>query len=103
MIILHYGTNDGVEGLMLVLEPGNIEKLRIGQPIVKRMKQLAPDSEIDFEISLVFTPDSQWVTDQLRAGKSIGKALEDSLGRPEIFLRPFHAEQVERFTGPLKP
>jgi hypothetical protein len=96
MIIMHYGTHDGVEGLMLVLEPGNIEKLKLGQPVIKRMSKLDPQAAHDFEVAIAFTPDSIWVSEQIRGGKGIAEALEESITRPEVFLRPSQAEQVVR-------
>jgi hypothetical protein len=102
MIILSYGTHDGVQGLMLVLEPGNIEKLRMGKPIIKRMQDLDNEAPANFEICVAFTPNPDWVDDQISKGKAIEKALEQSLGRNDVFVRPESAEKVVRFEGRLK-
>lgn len=64
---------------IIILEPGNLERLRGGEPIQ------TPDRTV----MIGFTPDIVWVSDQLRANKGhlsgavIGALLEEASKRPE--------------------
>ena len=74
----------GKHGVMFVLEPGNLEKLRMGKPIVKDVDGL--------EISILFSPDVAWITRQCQNGMDLPEAIIKSQDRPEVYLRDHHEE-----------
>jgi hypothetical protein len=79
--------------LCLVLEPGNIDKLQIGQPIVKDLREFIPDLPEPMMLMLAWTPDAMWVADQLKRGKPVAETLEKSLTREEVHVRPYQAAE----------
>jgi hypothetical protein len=90
MLALHGGSADGRELVMLVLEPGNLEKLKQGQPIHKFLTELLPGLNRNVELVLAYTPDMEWVVGQIgksRDMETIGTALQDSLTRAEVVVR----------------
>ena len=84
MIAAHFVKPDGTDSLLLVLEPGNIEKLKLGQPILKQLREFLPGVEREVELCIAFTPDPMWVAQQWRKHGDLGKAIDDSLTRPEV-------------------
>ncbi len=56
MLALHGGSADGRELVMLVLEPGNFEKLKQGQPIHKWLSELLPGLDRKIELVLCGSP-----------------------------------------------
>lgn len=83
-------------GLLLVLEPGNLEKLKMGQPIVKKLRQYIPELGVEVELTIGYTPDSQYVVDQMSKGRSMGEALKDAQFRPEVYVPMSEAENMRR-------
>jgi len=57
MLALHGGSVDGSELVMLVLEPGNLEKLKQGQPIHKFFSEFLPGFDRKVTLLLAYTPD----------------------------------------------
>ena len=55
---------------MIVMEPANVEQIKLGQPLVCR------GQEYGFLVDVVvaFTPDPEWVCQQITAGVEIPKA-----------------------------
>lgn len=68
MLALHGGSADGRELVMLVLEPGNIEKIKKGQPIHKFLTEFLPGFDRQVELVIAYTPDMDWVVGKI--GKS---------------------------------
>ena len=93
MIVLHL-ERDGRHELLLVLEPGNIEKLKLGQPIPVDSRRFLPESLAALDFSIAFTPDAEFVAQQWNKTGDVIQALQDSLYRPEVF-RP-NPESVKR-------
>jgi len=99
MLALHGGSGDGRELILLVLEPGNIEKLKQGQPIHKYLSEFLPGLDRKVELVFAYTPDMEWVVKQIgtsRDMETIGTALHESLSRPEVVVRGRSAEELKR-------
>ena len=99
MLALHGGSGDGRELVMLVLEPGNLEKIKQGQPIHKWLSEFLPGLDRRIELVLCYTPDMEWLVSQIgksRDMETIGTALEESLSRPEVVVRGRSAEELKR-------
>jgi hypothetical protein len=99
MLALHGGSADGSELVMMVLEPGNIEKLKRGEPIHKFLSEFLPGFNRNVTLVLCYTPDMDWVVKQIgnsRDMETIGHALQDSLSRPEVVVRGRTAEELKR-------
>lgn len=77
--------------LFVVLEPGNIDLLTIGNHIAFTFK----NGNTTTEVIIAYTPDMVWVADQLKKeSASIMEILHDSLRRPEVHVRPYHKPEV---------
>ena len=83
-------TKNGNELLLLILEPANLEKLKLGQPIVKNLKQFFPQLPEAIDLMLTWTPDVEWLSEQLLNGKDLCESLSSSLELPEVLIRPYH-------------
>ncbi len=74
------------EVAIIVLEPGNIRKMKAGKPIDLNLEELGRPKRLFID----FTPDIEWLADKLKevwpnleAG-DLGKLIEASRTRPEI-------------------
>jgi hypothetical protein len=83
-------TKNGNELLLLILEPANLEKLKLGQPIVKNLNQFFPQLPVNIDLMLAWTPDAAWLSEQLLNNKDLIESLSRSLELPEVFIRPYH-------------
>lgn len=93
-----HGPN-GQTAILLVLEPGNIEKLKRGEPIHKFLAEFMPELKTDVELVFAYTPDAVWVAEQLGKGRNAGRLaeiLEESLSRPEVVVRDKTAEEMKK-------
>jgi hypothetical protein len=95
--------DDGTILVMLVLEPGNLEKLKRGEPIRKFLQELIPELPYKIELMYAYTPDIEWVTKQMlveNAGNNsalkLAEIIEQSLTRPPIVRDSKSAEEMER-------
>lgn len=87
-------------GMMFILEPTNVEKLTMGQPIIKNLRELWPGAPADIQILIGYTPDAVWVSENAeRLG--LAKAIMQSRDRAPVYLRD--AESLEKKHGPIKP
>lgn len=88
--------------LMLVLEPGNLEKLKQGQPIHKWLNEFIPEiAPMKVELLFAYTPDAVWVAEQMRdAGgddaMKLAEIVEQSLTREPVLARDHRAEEMKR-------
>ncbi len=99
MIAARLHDEKGSVCVMLVLEPGNLEKLKAGQPIHKWLSELLPGLDRKIELVLCYTPDMEWLVKQIgksRDMETLGIALEESLSRPEVVVRGRSAEELKR-------
>jgi hypothetical protein len=90
------GKTDPGNSLLFVLEPGNIAKLELGQPIVKKLHELMPEFAEDAELIICLCPDVAYVAERVRAGDDLADALEKAMKRPAVYVRPEQAEAVEK-------
>jgi hypothetical protein len=85
MIVIHL-EKDGKHELLVVLEPGNIEKLKMGQPIpIDTSKYLAAEVVGTVNFAIAFTPDAPFVAKEWERTGDVAQALQDSLYREEVF------------------
>ena len=86
MIVLHAERENGRHELMVILEPGNIEKLKLGQPIpIDSKKFLGELGTLDFAVA--YTPDAVFVAQEYERSGDIAHSLAESMFRPEVFVR----------------
>jgi len=83
-------TKNGNNLLLLILEPANLEKLKLGQPIIKNLNQFFPQLPEKVDLMLAYTPDAEWLSEQLANNKNLVDSLSNSLERPEVLIRPYH-------------
>jgi hypothetical protein len=87
--------------IMLVLEPGNIEKLKRGEPIHKWLNEFIPELPTKVELLFAYTPDAVWVAEQLKGAKGgdalkLAEIVEQSLSRTSVVVRDKTAEDMKR-------
>ena len=86
--------------LMLVLEPGNLEKLKSGQPIHKFLNEFMPDLKTSVELLLAYTPDAVWVAEQMKHcpndARRLAEIVEQSLTREPVVVRDHTAEDMKK-------
>lgn len=93
-----HGSDKGV-CVMLVLEPGNIEKLQRGEPIHKWLNEFIPELPTKVELLLAYTPDAVWVAEQVKGSKDaieLATVIERSLSRKPVLVRDKTAEELKR-------
>jgi hypothetical protein len=99
MIAARLSDDKGGICVMLVLEPGNLEKLKSGQPIHKFLNEFIPELQTNVELLFAYTPDPVWVTEQLQGDKNVlrlAEIIEQSLSRPPIIFRGKSAEDMKK-------
>lgn len=99
MIAARMHDGDGKVIIMLVLEPGNIEKLQKGQPIHKFLSEFVPELPSNIELLLSYTPDAVWVSEQINKSMDalgLAEAIDQSLTRKPVFIRDRTAEELKR-------
>lgn len=70
--------------VLIVLEPANPEKLRLGQPIPIKLEKFG----LQGTVLLGFSPDVAFVAEQVQKhGKPLTDAIESSLHRPDVYQR----------------
>jgi hypothetical protein len=97
--------DDGRICLLLVLEPGNLEKLKSGQPIHKWLNEFVPELPAKIELMLTYSPDLEWVAqqaaDQIKTAECDGPTLlqiiQESLTREPVLVRNRSAEEMRKF------
>jgi hypothetical protein len=87
MIVAHAEDQNGRQTLVVVLEPANLEKLTLGQPMPIPLQRYMPGRPDNLEILLCYTPDSVWVSEQVQAGRDLVATLDRSLSRKPVYLR----------------
>ena len=85
--------------IMLVLEPGNLEKLKQGQPIHKWLNEFIPELHQQVELLFAYTPDAVWVAEQMKGTRdaiTLAEIVEQSLTRKPVVVRDRTAEEMKR-------
>lgn len=86
--------------VMLVLEPGNLEKLKAGEPIHKWLNEFIPELPTKIELLFSYTPDAAWVAERMKDCKGdalrLAELIQESLTRPPVVVRDRTAEEMRR-------
>lgn len=97
-MIVARAAGDKGELLLMVLEPGNIAKMQLGQPIVKKLKEFLPELPEDIELMICLCPDVGYLAERVRSGDDFVEALEKAMKRPEVYVRDHKdAEDLTKF------
>lgn len=99
MLAIRGHSVDGKVLILLVMEPGNIEKMKSGQPVHKFLNEFMPELNSKVELVFSYTPDIEWVCKQIGdkpTMESIGLALDASLTREPVVVRDKSAEDMKR-------
>lgn len=100
MIAVRLHNADGVIALLLVLEPGNIERLKEGKPIVKFLNEFIPELQTQVQLLVGYTPDAAWVAENMKDSKAdvskLLQVLEESLSREPVLVRGKSAEEMKK-------
>lgn len=100
MIAARLHDEKGSVCVMLVLEPGNLEKLKAGQPIHKWLNEFIPELPLKVELLFAYTPDAVWVAERMKGCKGDGlrlaELIQESLNRPPVVVRDRTAEEMRR-------
>jgi hypothetical protein len=101
MIAARLHDEDGNVCVMLVLEPGNLEKLKRGEPIYKWLNEFLPELHQKIELLFCYTPDAMWVAEQMKGCQGdalkLAEILQQSLSREPVVVRPRDAEEMKRW------
>jgi hypothetical protein len=98
MIAVRMSGEGGAVCVMLVLEPGNIEKLKRGEPIHKFLNEFMPELKQPVELLLAYSPDIEWVAEQFGVDSDalrLAEILAESLKRPQVMRRGKAAEDLK--------
>ena len=86
--------------VMLVLEPGNLEKLKSGQPIHKWLNEFIPELPMKIELLFAYTPDAAWVAERIKGchgdALKLAELIQESLTRTPVVVRDRTAEEMRR-------
>lgn len=87
--------------ILLVLEPGNIERLQQGKPIHKWLNEFIPELSSKVELLFAYSPDVPWVAEQMQKlgtkdAVTLGEIIEQSLSRKPVLVRDRTAEELKR-------
>ena len=99
MIAARLHDDSGNICVMLVLEPGNLEKLKQGLPIHKWLNEFVPELQTKVELLFAYTPDPVWVAEQLgknRDAITLAEIIQESLSREPVVVRDRTAEEMKR-------
>lgn len=99
MIAARLSDDAGKIIIMLVLEPGNFEKLKSGAPIHKFLNEFIPELPTRIELMFAYTPDPIWVTEQLgkdRDALRLAEIIQESLTRTPVLVRDRTVEEMKR-------
>ena len=99
MIAARLHKPDGGVCVMLVLEPGNLEKLKKGQPIHKFLNEFMPELRQNVELLFAYSPDIEWVAQQAKGAHdaaTLAEIVEESLTRKPVIRDSKSAEDLKR-------
>lgn len=99
MIAARLSDDKGGIAIMLVLEPGNFEKLKNGEPIHKWLNEFIPELPTNVELLFAYTPDPVWVAQQLHGSRDaihLAEIIHESLSREPVLVRDRTAEEMKR-------
>lgn len=87
--------------ILLVLEPGNLEKLKQGGGIHKYLSEFLPELPLKVELLFAYSPDVVWVAEQMQKlgtkdASTLAEILHESLKREPVVVRDRTAEELKR-------
>jgi len=92
--------DDGSQMVIMVFEPGNIEKLKQGLPIHKFLQEFIPELPHKIELMFAYTPDATWVAEQMERdplnAERLAEVLAESLTRAPVVVRGHRAEEMKQ-------
>ena len=101
MIVARLHDEKGNVCVMLVLEPGNIEKLKSGEPIHKWLNEFLPELHQKIELLFCYSPDVMWVAEQMKGYEGdavkLAEIIEKSLDRKPVVIRDRTAEELKKW------
>lgn len=101
MIAARLTNNEEGEIILIILEPGNIEKLKRGEPIHKFLNEFMPELSTKVQLMFAYTPDADWVSKQCGKGSDssrLADVLKESLSRPEVVRDSRSSEEMRKRT-----
>ena len=75
--------------VLMILEPANLAKLQLGQPIVKSLNEFIPELTTKIDLLLAWCPDVGYLEERVKSGIGLVDALKDAMTRAEVFNRPY--------------
>jgi len=100
MIAARLHDGEGKVIILMILEPGNIEKLKQGQPIHKFLNEFIPELPTRIELMFAYSPDVEWVAREIekapKDAQHLAEILQESLSRPEVLVRDKTAEEMNK-------
>jgi hypothetical protein len=102
MIAMRLHDEKGGVCVMLVLEPGNLEKLKTGMPIHKWLNEFIPELHTKIELLFAYSPDVPWVAEQMQKrginddALKMAEIIQESLSRKPVLIRDRTAEEMKR-------
>ena len=102
MIAARLHDDEGNICIFLILEPGNLEKLKEGKPIYKWLNEFVPELNTKIELLFAYSPDVPWVAEQMKDCKDdalkLAEIVEQSLTRKPVVTRDRTAEELKKVT-----
>lgn len=99
MIAVRLHDDKGGVILLLVLEPGNLEKLKAGEPIHKFLNEFMPELKTKVELIFAYTPDIEWVAKRAEGAiEELAEIISESLSRPPVIRDSRSAEEMRKGT-----
>lgn len=75
------------QSLFLILEPGDVEFIKKGMPLIREIKEIVPSLNTELHLMITYTPDPIFVEQNLCEGVGLVDALLSSLDRAPV-VRP---------------
>jgi hypothetical protein len=95
--ILGHQGSEARDRMVVILEPANIERLRHGEPIFKKLVELMTPQELaEAELIIDYCPDVEWLAAELEAGVDFRTAMNQAMRRPPVFRRGNVSEHMKR-------
>lgn len=94
MIIARATGEDGNQLLLMILEPGNISKLELGQPIIKKLKEFIPELPEEIEFMIALCPDVAYLAKRVKDGDDFISALKKAMKRPNVYVRDHEDAEI---------
>ena len=84
-MIVARGGDGEKDFVLMILEPANLAKLQLGQPIVKSLNEFIPELTTKIDLLLAWCPDVGYLEERVKSGIGLVDALKDAMTRAEVF------------------